>query len=415
MFKLVSFLVCLYPVVVSACRPIDLPIRSARFLNLIRYHENESTAVEFIAQASIVNDSMLIVRSAAPQMIVIVNTLSPDDQRVIRVESDILEFVEKQLPEELPEHIARVLGPLRKLDYESFKETYLRSSDGNLKSNGYYGDLRGFDLIHKDTLLLSSRVKYAYWGVNAAGEQSTHFFYYPVLIKCDLSNISRSAIVPVTSDGNANYQSKDGSISYRSGHLWMSSQDLYSTDLRRTLGLNVPWGSLTAKLSVGGQLTGTMSRDPDSLAYANEYFKSQQFLCDGIDSLSMVRVMSQKPLVDLVNIDDGTFRRIPLPESIVRLRDTSSFYVSEPIRFGSDKLALRYSIRTGEAWRSFVVVGTLHANRRDIKWNYATDLGKGDRLMCLVDSNDSPLYRKDLLGIFENVERGPYLARIVVD
>lgn len=405
----------LLPALLVSCRPVDIPIRPARIVKIVQVMETDSTALQGIAQASIVNDSTLLLRGSTPDVIVLVSTNAQNRQRVFRIESRDFEMAVRQLPDELPELWSRVIGRATKVDHDLFRQRYLDGSDGFFQPSSFYGKLKCFDMIHNDTLLLMSTLNYPYTRVGETGETGTEFHIFPILVVVSLSSLERRTVMLSTGDEATNCVSKSGTICYRNGHLWIPGQDLYYRELREEMKLDLPSGSISAKFTLDGQLVGAVSREHRTADEEKRYVSSQQYLCDGIDSLSMVRVLSYKPAVDLVDTDDGSFRRVSLPESIVQMADSGAVVVSDPVRFGSNKLALRCSVMTGDVQRTFIVVGTLMDNREDVEWKNVAEIGMVDRLMSLVDTNDSPLYRKDLLGIFENPETGPYLARIEVE
>ena len=405
----------LLPALLVSCRPVDIPIRPARIVKVVQVMETDSTALQGIAQASIVNDSTLLLRGSTPDVIILVSTNAQNRQRVFRIESHDFEMAVRQLPDELPETVSRVLGNKLKIDYEFFRQNYLDGSDGFFQPSSFYGALDGYDVIHIDTLVIKSKIAYPYMGVGKSGEKETGIFSFPILVRLALSSLEHTLIPMRLADMSNNVSSKAGTICYRNGHLWIPGQDLYYRELREEMKLDLPSGSISAKFTLDGQLVGAVSREHRTADEEKRYVRSQQYLCDGIDSLSMVRVLSYKPAVDLVDTDDGSFRRVSLPESIVQMADSGAVFVSDPVRFGSNKLALRCSVMTGDVQRTFIVVGTLMDNREDVEWMNVAEIGMVDRLMSLVDTNDSPLYRKNLLGIFENPETGPYLARIEVE
>jgi len=405
----------LLPALLVSCRPVDIPIRPARIVKVVQVMETDSTALQGIAQASIVNDSTLVIRGATPDVIVLVSTKAQNQQRVLRIESHDFEMAVRQLPDELPELWSRVLGRATKVGYELFRERHLDGTNGSFQPSSFYGKLNGFDMIHNDTLILQSKITYPYTGVSETGQNETGFHTFPILVVVPIRSLERRTVMQATGDEINNCVSKEGPICYRNGHLWISGQDFFYRELREEMKLALPSGSISAKFTLDGQLTGAVSREHQTADEEKRYFTSQQYLCDGIDSLSMVRVLSYKPAVDLVDTDDGSFRRVPLPESIVQMLDSGAVVVSDPVRFGSNKLALRCSAMTGDVQRTFIVVGTLTDNRKDVEWKNVAEIGTVDRLMSLVDTNDSPQYRKELLGIFENLETGPYLARIEVE
>ncbi|MBU3680060.1 MAG: hypothetical protein FGM32_10725 [Candidatus Kapabacteria bacterium] len=405
----------LLPALLVSCRPVDVPIRPARIVKVVQVMETDSTALQDIAQASIINDSTLAIRGATPDVIVLVSTKAQNEQRVFRFDSDDFELAVRQLPDELPELWSRVLGRATKVEYDLFRQRYLDGSDGFFQPSSFYGALDGYDVIHLDTLVLKSKIRYPYTGVSETGENETGFHTFPILVVVSLRSLERKTVMLATGDEIINCVSNEGTICYRNGHLWIPGQDLYYRELREELKLDLPSGSISARFTLDGQLAGAVSREDRTADEEKRYVRSQQYLCDGVDSLSMVRVLSYKPAVDLVDTDDGSFRRVSLPESIVQMADSGAVVVSDPVRYGNNKLALRCSVKTGIVQRTFIVVGTLLDNRRDVKWHNVVEVGKVDQLMSLVDTNDSPLYRKDLLGIFENPDTGPYLARIELE
>lgn len=395
---------------VLSCQPADIPVRLARTAPLVPLEESDSTALTYVTQSRLVGDSMLLVLDYEAGDIRVFNPYSGKFSRCLRIPPEAGDQLDQQYPDTIPPSYLEVTGRGEKLDPLS------------TVSNGAIDDyrrqrcsIRGFTIYNSDSIGVISDVQVPYVLIGPTRYGKKTLLRYTFLYLTSLrSNLGKAINMPAVL--STNFAPVGDAIVACDSGFWMSAWDWYERD-RFKDGVHPGPFVRSAKYSRDGGFVGILSRERPNYADSTIYRSGNQWLLDGAHSGSIVRVVSNVPAVDVVDASDGTFKRHTLPRTVHPSTDSMNTFISEPVRFGGRHIAVKVTQikRNNTVGEKFIVIGDLDPSGHGLVWKSVVRLNQSDALLSLVDSNDSPLYRKDLLGIFENVERGPYLARIVVD
>jgi hypothetical protein len=273
------------------------------------------------------------------------------------------------------------------------------------------GRLGGFDLGPDGTVVIKGIVVVPYWqGINQ--ESRTHLQFGVLCITTrDLSNW-KVQLTPPEQEMNFTVLHP---VSIQGSSLWLDAWDWETGDMINGRPNPGRW-IRSAKYSMDGAFTGVLSREqpgyPDSSTYRST---SDQWLCDGLDTTTMVRVIQGHRAVDLVNTRDGTFRRVPLPSTVPATPDSGETFTTHAVRFGKDLLGVKVVLKDarGTSSSQFVAVGRLEPSGRQVTWLQVVDLSAiSDDMHALVDTHENQQYQNSLYAIMESRDQGPYLAKI---
>lgn len=395
---------------VLSCQPADIPVRLARTVPLVPLEESDSTALIDVTQSRLVGDSMLLALDYQAGDIRVFNPYSGKFLWCLRIPPEAGDQLDQQYPDTVPPCYLEVTGRGEKLDPLS------------AVSNGFIDDyrrqrcsIRGFTIYNSDSIGVISDVQVPYLLDGSTGFGKKTLLPFTILYLTSLrSNLGKAMNMPAVL--STNFAPVGNAIVACDSGFWMSAWDWYERDRFKDGGHPGPFVR-SAKYSRDGRFVGILSRESPNYADSTIYRRGNQWLLNGTHSGSIIRVISTVPAVDVVDASDGTFKRHELPRFVHPSTDSMNILMSDPVRFGARRLAVKATQikRSKTVGETFIVIGDLDQSGRGLIWKSVLRLNQSDALLSLVDSNDSPLYRKDLLGIFENVERGPYLARIVVD
>jgi hypothetical protein len=395
--------------ILIACRPVDVSIRPARVVSISALPETDSTAISNVRQAMIINDSTLVIRVGGADGIFVFNIRRSQLLSSFRLRSDIVERVEPLLPMAFEGELNKLGFYGDKLSIDVVRKNYLQTDVPGMFS--LYGDLYGFDMIGSDSLIIASGVIYPYFRDGVGDEKTTTRMPFPLLVRAALDGSGYSPSV-LPWHHSLNVYPTNNVVCMLGNSAWIGVGDYYPQEYSGPRSTDL-MGAITAKYSSHGSFRGVVSREMSDMPNLERMQRSRQFLCEGIDSNSLVRVLSIAKSVDLVNTDDGSYRRIPMPASIRQLEDTLGFDARQLVRFGGDKIAVHIALIKSKPWRNFIVTGKLSADRAEIAWTNVLECQVGGHnLLDIVDTNESPLFRNQLLAIFEDPSVGPYLARI---
>jgi len=92
--------------------------------------------------------------------------------------------------------------------------------------------------------------------------------------------------------------------------------------------------------------------------------------------------------------------------------DTLQTVPTHPIRFGENSIAVNMWTAGGNKFGKYnlIVVGTFNQEGDNISWTNVLETPSGDILMGLVDYGAMCTKKGQLLAIFENPEKGMYVA-----
>ncbi|MBU3679920.1 MAG: hypothetical protein FGM32_10000 [Candidatus Kapabacteria bacterium] len=273
------------------------------------------------------------------------------------------------------------------------------------------GRLTGFDVSFDGSVVLKATINLPYSDGEDFG--SSIGLQYGVLLvsRHGLSNWEVTLLPP---EQQMNFAALSV-VSIQGSSLWLDAWDWETGDMINGRPNPGRW-IRSAKYSMEGAFTGVLSREqpgyPDSSTYRST---SDQWLCDGLDTTTMVRVIEGHRAVDLVNTRDGTFRRVPLPSTVPATPDSGKTYTTHAVRFGKDLLGVKVMLKDarGTSSSQFVAIGRLEPEGRHVTWLQVLDLSAiSDDMLALVDTHENPQYQSGLYAIMESRDQGPYLAKI---
>ncbi|MEN9281785.1 MAG: hypothetical protein RL594_720 [Bacteroidota bacterium] len=393
-----------------SCRPAEIPVRPARIATIVQLEESDTTALSYVTQSRLVGDSMLFVLEYNVGDIQVFNATTGRFSRTIQIPSEVGYQLDDQFPDTIPACYLEVTG-------SGVKMNPLVTTP-NEPANDYRRQrysIRGFTTYSGDSLAVISgaRVPYTLKDPRKYGRQTVlpYTFVYMTSLNATLGK----AVVMSVSLSKNFVTEGDAIVACDSG-FWVAAWDWYERD-RFKNGMHPGPFVRSAKHSRDGRFIDILSRESPGYADSAGYRSGHHWLLEGGERGSCIRVISNVPAVDIMDAQDGTFTRYQLPNSVHSQSDSLTTMTIEPVRFGGRRLAVRVVRVTTDntAAEKFIVIGDLDRSGRGLVWTSVVKLEQSDVLLSLISSNDSPLYRKHLLGIFENPERGPYLARIEVD
>lgn len=403
-----TMLIVAVGLVVASCRPISPPIRPARVSNVCGIIESDSLSVSEIVTARVLGDSALLALDLSLGRILSIDLRAGHIREDVSVTRNHLHSLWQQIPDTLPEYYVTGAERGRKLDYAEALR-YLQR-DGALEGGVH---VEGFDIHDQDSIFAIAAVRFPYSAVDVNGTPYVDHLGFPFAIKTRHGSDS-AKIILLSPELSANFCVVSNGVAVQGSRVWLSAWD-WKERTADMMPRDDNWWSRTAGYTRLGVFTGIVSRETTDFDEFRDYRLSNTWLCHGLDTTCYLRILSNRAAVDVVNAEDGSFLRFDLPSPIVE--DNKVTFTTHPVRFGGDRFAvvLRVSHPENSIQEHYVFIGKLYVGKALLRWATIIRCRTRDRLLCLVDSNDSPLYRQDLLGIFENPERGPYLARIEVD
>ena len=391
--------------IASSCRPSSLPIRPARISVVRNLVESDSLALSTIVTCRMVGDAALLALDPELRKIVSIDIPSgsiSDDIATSRID---LENLWQQAPDTIPEYYIMGRERGRKLSYLDALKYLQRDNTGII--------IDGFDVYENDSILATATIRFPYNETHDNGNRYVSHLMFAYAIKTRYRSDSTSAIL-LSPNMAENFCPVSFGVNVQGSKVWISAWDWKQMTEDGRLNED-DWWARSARYTRSGGFTGVVSREKPDYRDSGRYRQSSTWLADGLDTTTFVRVVSTIPAVDVVNADNGSFVRIDLPSGTLSIRGSS--FTTHPVRYGDGLLAVIFRETPPEEarQRQFILIGKLGKQPPLIQWIGMYSFTTGDQLLSLVDTNDSPLYRKDLLGIFENPDTGPYLARIEVE
>lgn len=393
-----------------SCRPAEIPVRPARIAAIVQLEESDSTALSYVTQSRVVGDSLLFVLEYNVGDIHVFNANTGEYSRTIQIPPDVGYQLDDQYPDTIPACYLDVIGSGVKMVPPAAN---LNEPMNDYRRQRY--SIRGFTTYGGDSIAVISgaRVPYALKDPRRYGRQ-TVLPYTFVYMTSRNARLGKAVVMSVSL--SKNFVTEGDAIVACDSGFWLAAWDWFERDRFKDRIHPGPFVR-SAKHSRDGSFIDILSRESPHYADSAGYRSGHQWLLEGGDTGSCIRVISNVPAVDVMDAHDGTFTRYQLPKSVHSHSDSLTTMTIEPVRFGGQRLAVRVvQVRTDNtAAAKFIVIGDLDQSGRGLVWTSVVTLERSDALLSLISSNDSPLYRQYLLGIFENPEHGPYLARIEVD
>ncbi|MBU3679844.1 MAG: hypothetical protein FGM32_09610 [Candidatus Kapabacteria bacterium] len=353
----------------------------------------------------IVGNSALLALDLELRKIVSIDIPSGSISDNIAISLSDLETLWQQAPDTIPDYY--IVGTERgsKMSYSEALR-YLRRDNSGIT-------IDGFDVYNNDSIFATATIRFPYSEIRENGDRYVGHLMFAYAIKTRYRSDSIAAIL-LSPQKAANFCPVSFGVNVQGSKVWLSAWDWKQRTEDAMLNENY-WWARSARYTRSGEFTGKVSREKSNYNDSGSYRQTSTWLADGLDTTTYVRVMSAVSAVDIVNADDGSFVRVDLPSSV--MSNMESVFTTHPVRFGVDLLAvvLRKTPPDKGSQQQFVVIGKLAKQPPVVQWIGFYSCTSDNQLLSLVDTNDSPLYRKDLLGIFENPDTGPYLARIELE